>query len=243
MAPVTRRRTKALETSQPDSSIISDPEVDSVANTPSQSHKSQDSTPRTKSGARSKRKSTDAAPAATGGEDEPSQRSRAESTPNKRKRLAVRTRVEESPSGDHRKVHIEATVLNPADGPVAASRRRETVADSEVEEDSDGGAPEPESATKQLQEEAVQKLASQSAEPEPAAAAPKGKHVVFGDDDDVDNFVAEAAAKDGARRVAEKEGASESDDDDDEGPEAVSTAAAAKQSKKVEQAAVDAAEQ
>lgn len=232
MAPVTRRRTKALESSQPDSSFLSDADADtsSLANTPSLSQppsrqRSQESTPKTSRAnpGRPKRKSTDAADSSSSSQQH---NGKAETTP-KRKRLAVRTRVEESPQGDHRAVHIEATI------PISSILNT----DEANEDDDEEGGPEPESATKQLQEEASWKNTSQP------AGAPKSKHVVFGDDDDVDNFVAVATAKDAKRRQeSEDEDEASGSDSDDDAPEAVSTAAAAKQTKKAEQAAADAVE-
>lgn len=139
---------------------------------------------------------------------------------------------------------------------------------------------EPLSASKQLEEEATQKLASQGrllgsgpgstpsagmtkssrskqieseAENEPTPkpkAAAKSTRVVFGDDNDVDKFVAAAANKKKREDVTQasndddgEEHEESSGDDDDEAPEAVSTAVAAKEIQKSTKAAREAAEQ
>jgi len=93
----------------------------------------------------------------------------------------------------------------------------------------------------------------QSAEAEVEAedeATPKSKvaaksmHVVFGNDDDVDKFVAAAAEKEKGTQEAREndEDEDEEEDSDDEAPEAVSTAAAAKDTMKSARAAIEAAE-
>ncbi|KAJ8105366.1 hypothetical protein ONZ43_g7453 [Nemania bipapillata] len=148
---------------------------------------------------------------------------------------------------------------------------------------------EPLSASKQLEEEATQKLASQArliesgleltplakaaqsartvssekgseelapqptkdeveseAEHEvtPRPKAAKSKHVVFGDDDDVDKFVAAAAEKqkDVPAANAGDDDSDNQEESDDEAPEAVSTAAAARETLKSARAAIEAAE-
>ncbi|KAI0458373.1 hypothetical protein F5B21DRAFT_460844 [Xylaria acuta] len=152
--------------------------------------------------------------------------------------------------------------------------------------DEDNQTFEPLSASKQLEEEATQKLAAQSrllepgqestplpkaarstrgssrkkshdkqtpleeseseAEETPRPKAAKSTHVVFGDDDDVDKFVAAAAEK-GKDAPEAKSGDGDKEEqeesDDDEAPEAVSTAAAAKETLKSSRAAIEAAEQ
>ncbi|KAJ3567037.1 hypothetical protein NPX13_g6913 [Xylaria arbuscula] len=85
------------------------------------------------------------------------------------------------------------------------------------------------------------------ATPKPkAAGAAKSSHVVFGDDDDVDKFVAAAAdagkAQGPEAHTSDKD-EGEEDDSDDDAPEAVSTAAAAKETLKSARAAIEAAEQ
>ncbi|KAI1469201.1 uncharacterized protein F4812DRAFT_321747 [Daldinia caldariorum] len=102
------------------------------------------------------------------------------------------------------------------------------------------------SVSKQLEEDATQRLASSQSlgSDQTPAPKPKGKHLVFDDDDDVENFVV-AAAEAGKKAEEDKnkeEKEEESDDDDDDAPEAVSTQVAAKEVQKSAQAALDAAE-
>ncbi|KAI0376842.1 hypothetical protein F5Y04DRAFT_265604 [Hypomontagnella monticulosa] len=162
----------------------------------------------------------------------------------KRQRLAVRTREDES-TGTGRKTHIEVEI------PVNSQSKRDeanTVPDSQDAEDEplevgfgSGPEAEPSSASKQLEEEASQRLASLSAEPEyTPMPKPKAKHVVFGDDDDVDKFVTAAAAAE-VDKKAEDEDAKDEDSDDD-APEAVSTQTVAKEMQKAALAATEAAE-
>ncbi|KAH8653684.1 hypothetical protein BX600DRAFT_515934 [Xylariales sp. PMI_506] len=147
-----------------------------------------------------------------------------ENTTPKRQKLAVRVRK----------------------GAAAKSKKGQSaqIADSEEAEDSDDPQqPTPHSASKQLEDEASQQLdqelraAAESSTPQPAAA--KSKHVVFGDDDDVDNFV--SAAKEVQNQAIQEE-EDEEEESDDEAPEAVSTTTAAKQSLQAAEAATSAAE-
>ncbi|KAI2613287.1 hypothetical protein GGR54DRAFT_616054 [Hypoxylon sp. NC1633] len=164
----------------------------------------------------------------------------------KRQRLAVRTREDESTRYGH-KTHIEVEIptsprpKRPRTSPVPDSQD----ADGELDSEPDA---EPSSASRQLEEEASQRLSQQPAEEPTPAPKAKGKHLVFGDDDDVDKFVAAAATgADNATKAGggdaqpgnEEEG---SDGDDDAAPEAVSTQAVAKQMQKAAQAAEEAAE-
>ncbi|KAI0166371.1 hypothetical protein GGR57DRAFT_496637 [Xylariaceae sp. FL1272] len=172
------------------------------------------------------------------------------------KRTQIEVRIEEdeaTPTSRRKQIEVQI----PSSTFKRPRIRTSPVPDSQEELKSDSGddpeppsPPEPTSATKQLQDEALQKLAKQSqtadanaeAEATPQANALKSTHVVFGDDDDVDNFVAAAAD------ITKKESGQEHDDeeeeesDDDAAPEAVSTAAAAQQNLKSAQAAVEAAE-
>ncbi|KAI1454987.1 hypothetical protein F4805DRAFT_295464 [Annulohypoxylon moriforme] len=156
----------------------------------------------------------------------------------KRQRLAVRTREDES-TATGRKTYVEVEI------PLDSKPRSSAVPDSQDLSEGaleSGPDTEPSSASKQLEEEASQKLASQSLEPESTPMSkPKAKHVVFGDDDDIENFVASAAAQ-GDTKVNEGTTNEEEDSDDDDAPEAVSTQAAAKEVQKATQAASEAAE-
>ncbi|KAI3343675.1 hypothetical protein F4824DRAFT_17078 [Ustulina deusta] len=198
--------------------------------------------------------------------------------------------------GDGASTKSSIEVLIPSSAVKTPRSRSSRVPDSQETDASDekSQSVEPLSASKQLEEEASQKLASQSrlresslestplpkasksprvsptkktpggstpqsqsrsqshlkkseseteATPRPKAA--KSSHVVFGDDDDVDKFVAAAAEKE--RDLPEAHGGNKDeekqDDSDDEAPEAVSTAAAAKETLKSARAAIEAAEQ
>ncbi|KAI3336586.1 hypothetical protein HD806DRAFT_10368 [Xylariaceae sp. AK1471] len=237
---------------------------------------------------RSKRKTT------TGDADDENddkERAKVAATP-KHKRLEVRIRGDgpNAPTGTSVKTEIE--VLIPSSAIKTPRVRSSPVPDSQETDGSDDGddaanqAFEPLSASKQLEEEANQKLASrarklaagdevtpapkkvkssrtssgekanrksvpqlQSVESEPEdeatprpKAAAKSTHVVFGDDDDVDKFVAAAAEKDKGAREANAGDEDEEEESDDEAPEAVSTATAAKETLKSARAAIDAAE-
>ncbi|KAK8057646.1 hypothetical protein PG996_011583 [Apiospora saccharicola] len=171
-----------------------------------------------------------------------------------KEKLAVRIHNEENEDGSHH-VSVEAhTVDAEPEAPTSAS-----VADSQEhkeQEDSDDAVEEQDSSalfspsamlSQQLDEEASQKLKRERKDLKSAKDAPtpvpkpKGSHVVFGDDDDVDKHVAAAAEKEAAKV---KEAAPEDDEesDDDEAPEAVSTSVATKAAKKSEREAAEAAE-
>lgn len=166
----------------------------------------------------------------------------------KRQRLAVRTREDES-TGSGRKTHIEVEI--PVNSPPKRSKTN-TVPDSqdvegealEVGFDS-GPEAEPSSASKQLEDEASQRLASLSVEPEHniPMPKPKAKHVVFDDDDDVDKFVTAAAAAEADKNTQKaKDEEAQDEDSDDDAPEAVSTQTVAHEMQKAAQAATEAAE-
>ncbi|KAI0971842.1 hypothetical protein F4678DRAFT_78277 [Xylaria arbuscula] len=211
-------------------------------------------------------------------------------TPTKKK-LEVRIRED----GSSIKSSIEVQI--PSSAVKTPRSRSSQIPDSQETEDTSDEPNqhfEPLSASKQLEEEATQQLASQSrlreqtslestplpkagksakktrggstpksksqsqsqskeSEPEPedeATPRPKQKpakssHVVFGDDDDVDKFVAAAAEKETKipEVTTENKDDEEQEDSDDEAPEAVSTAAAAKETLKSARAAIEAAEQ
>ncbi|KAI1100387.1 hypothetical protein F4804DRAFT_319092 [Jackrogersella minutella] len=164
----------------------------------------------------------------------------------KRQRLVMRTREDES-TATGQKTLLEVEIPMPVSStPKPTKPRSSSIPDSqdgaEVTLESDPDA-EPSSASKQLEEEASQQLASQSNEPDSTTPMPKpkGKHLVFGDDNDVENFVAAAATRVSKKvEVADEEEGS--DDDDDDAPEAVSTQAAAKKVQMAAQVASEAAE-
>ncbi|CAJ2505984.1 Uu.00g001140.m01.CDS01 [Anthostomella pinea] len=98
-------------------------------------------------------------------------------------------------------------------------------------------------ASQQLEKEASQQLARQSVEPEPTPQPkPMSKHVVFGDDDDVEKFVAAAATETKKDAEETKEESDGEKSDDDEAPEAVSTQATAKQTLESAKAVSEAAD-
>ncbi|KAI0526327.1 hypothetical protein F5B22DRAFT_153373 [Xylaria bambusicola] len=206
----------------------------------------------------------------------------------KSKKLEVRIREDGSSTKKAIEVQIPSSALK------TPRSRSSPVPDSQEANTGDDGDQnfEPLSASKQLEEEASQKLASQSrlresgvestpvpktakstrgssakktrgettlqsesqsqskqAEPDneatPRPKATKSSHVVFGDDDDVDKFVAAAAEKEGAVAEAKSGDKDEEgqEDSDDEAPEAVSTVAAAKETLQSAKAAIKAAEE
>ncbi|KAH8163555.1 hypothetical protein CIB48_g4688 [Xylaria polymorpha] len=196
----------------------------------------------------------------------------------RRQELEVRTREEPTST-------IEVQI--PSSAARTPRPRSSPVPDSQETDASDEGNQtfEPLSASKQLEDEATQKLATQSRSPEssqeetplpkaarstrgssakksrdkptslenseseaeemPRPKPAKSTHVVFGDDDDVDKFVAAAAEKekDAVEANGGDDDQEEQEDSDDEAPEAVSTAAAAKETLKSTRAAIEAAEQ
>ncbi|KAK8015640.1 hypothetical protein PG991_008528 [Apiospora marii] len=172
-----------------------------------------------------------------------------------KEKLSVSVRDEENEDGSHH-VSVEAHTVDakPEEAPNSASvidsqEHEKQDSDDEVE-GQDSSIPYTPSAmlSQQLEEEASQKLKRDRMDLKAAKEAPtpapkpKGSHVVFGDDDDVDKHVAAAAEKEAAKV---KEAAPEDDeesDDDDEAPEAVSTSVATKAAKKSEREAAEAAE-
>lgn len=163
---------------------------------------------------------------------EPSSSSTTTATTRKRRAIPIHTRDEDNAT-ELRMVRTETQLL----GGKSKRPRSSSVADSQ---DGDGyghAALEPQSASKQLEEEASQRLASQSVEPD-LQLNPQGNkkdmksnHVVFGDDDDVDKYVAAAAAATAAKtsKHALEPAAQEDAEDSDEAPEAISTKVAAKE--------------
>ncbi|KAI0181083.1 hypothetical protein GGR52DRAFT_18021 [Hypoxylon sp. FL1284] len=241
MAPVTRR---SLRISQQTTNDEPDPSSSNAATT------DEATLVKKPASSRGKRKSTenddrDESEQEGGGaplDDEPS------ASP-KRQRLTVRTREDESTAAG-RKTHIEVEIpvgQNSTMATTAPMPRSDLVPDSQ-EEDEDGPEPEPLSASRQLEEGATHRLASQSLEPEQTPAnkpkpKPKGKHITFDDEEDVNNFVADAAAATVAATATKKAEDSDGDDeDDDDAPEAVSTQAVAKEMQRAAQSATEAAE-
>ncbi|KAI5928424.1 hypothetical protein F4810DRAFT_643547 [Camillea tinctor] len=179
--------------------------------------------------------------------DFPDEKGPMDATPNskfktpKRQKLTLQTTEEKTPSGGRRK-QIKAEI------PSSATKRMRSspVADSqdEQEDSSNEIEYEPTSASRQLMEEASQQFASRELDPDPTPRPkPKSKHVVFGNDDDVEKFVAEGAeVEKDIKELIEEAGNDEEEEDDDDAPEAVSTQAAAKESLKSAQAAAEAAE-
>ncbi|XXG96741.1 hypothetical protein Hte_003032 [Hypoxylon texense] len=162
----------------------------------------------------------------------------------KRQRLAVRTREDES-TATGRRTHLEVEI--PVSVTPAASSTEPAVPDESqgVREAVGGPELEPASASMQLEEEATQRLASQSVEPERTPMAKpqpqpqrKAKHITFGDDEDVNKFITAAASVE-INKAAEIEAQESSDD---EAPEAVSTQAVAKEMQNAAQVASEAAE-
>ncbi|KAI1171351.1 hypothetical protein F4777DRAFT_565729 [Nemania sp. FL0916] len=111
--------------------------------------------------------------------------------------------------------------------------------------------PTPRSSEKKRRGQASPELGESESEAEaeaevtPRPKPAKSTHVVFGDDDDVDQFVAAAAEKENTARNlnAADEDNEEGDASDDEAPEAVSTTAAARETLKSARAATEAAKQ
>ncbi|KAI1373428.1 hypothetical protein F4677DRAFT_429577 [Hypoxylon crocopeplum] len=162
----------------------------------------------------------------------------------KRQRLAVRTREDESTSNGRKtqlvvEIPVSTEPKRPRTDPVPDSQDMEGALES-------GPEAEPSSASKQLEEEATQRLSSQPIDQPSPAPKPKGKHLVFEDDNDVENFVAAAAVEADNNVNKEVEEVEEeekgSGDDDDDAPEAVSTQAVAKEMQEAAHAASEAAE-
>ncbi|KAI0834830.1 hypothetical protein F5Y06DRAFT_277995 [Hypoxylon sp. FL0890] len=231
MAPLTRRRAKASENNVETKAVPATSDAVKTAGEPVQEE------PVSSSG---KRKST--GDANDSDEDGGAPLNQEEISP-KRQRLAVRTRGDQS-TGNGRKTHLEVEIPSnskpkrPRSSAVPDSQDIDGALESEPDA-------EPSSASKQLEEEASQRLVSQSVEPDPSPMPkPKSKHIVFGDDDDVENFVASAAAAaESDKKVGDKEAKDEEEgSDDDDAPEAVSTQAVAKEMHKAALAASEAAE-
>ncbi|KAI0122623.1 hypothetical protein F4814DRAFT_409374 [Daldinia grandis] len=162
---------------------------------------------------------------------------------SKQKKLSVRTREDES-TGTGRKTRLEVEIPT---SPKPRKSRTSAVPDSQDKDERSWGSDSAllSSVSKQLEEEAIQRLASSQSQVQDPDQTPapktKGKHLVFDDDDDVENFVA-AAAEVGKKVETNDTKDEEEESDDDDAPEAVSTQAAAKEVEKSTQAALDAAE-
>ncbi|KAI0874709.1 hypothetical protein GGS24DRAFT_329774 [Hypoxylon argillaceum] len=268
MAPVTRRAAKAQGNSPEEESIIATPNTTLTAK--------KETLFEEPIALRSKRKTTNDV---NGDGNKPIAESAKIATP-KRKKFEVRVRDADDTTDTKFAIEVQipsSTIKTPRS-------RSSPVPDSQDSDASDEANQtfEPLSASKQLEEEATQKLASQGrliesgleatpvtksaksarassgkkargksapqseaeseATPRPKAAEPK--HVVFGDDDDVDKFVAAAAEKqkDVPEANTGDDDKDSQEDSDDEAPEAVSTAAAAKETLKSARGAIEAAE-
>lgn len=236
MAPVTRRSARKIaEAKAQDESILS--MADDVANKVEEVENLLEKEPA--SSPRWKRKSTENNDDNNESDHEGGAPLNQALTSPKRQRLAVRTREDESTPTGGRKTHLEveipvaATSSVPRSDPVPDSQDAEEV-EAEVEPEI-----EPTSASKQLEEDAIHRLASLEPEQTPIAKPkPKAKHITFGDDADVDQFVTAAATAPTKPQDDEKEDS----DDDDEAPEAVSTQAVAKKMQEAAQVASEAAD-
>ncbi|OTA85094.1 hypothetical protein M434DRAFT_36240 [Hypoxylon sp. CO27-5] len=234
MAPRTRSSTKTSEKIAESDVIPGTSDAVETTNTPVQDEPVSPSGKRKSAGDVDNSNDDDGAP------------SDQEATSPKRQRLAVRTRDDQS-TEKGRKTYLEVEIPSSATPKWPRSSAVPDSQDVDGLSESDPEA-EPSSASKQLEEEASQKLASQSVEPDRSPVPkPKSKHIVFGDDDDVEKFVAAAAATESNKKTEngdakdEEEGSGD-DDDDDDAPEAVSTQAVAKEMQKAALAASEAAE-
>ncbi|RYP14399.1 hypothetical protein DL765_006388 [Monosporascus sp. GIB2] len=177
-------------------------------------------------------------------EDDATQDSRL-STPA-RKMLSVHMREEADDGDGHDPATTAGVLIIQAKTEVRNWRPKRSRSNSVADSQDDDAVPESQSASRQLQEEAIQRLASQCARPEFRSAAlkakeeekttGKAKHVIFGDDDDLEKHVAVAAEEKLA--VVEKE----NEEDLDEAPEAVSTKAAARETLESAKALAEATE-
>ena len=187
------------------------------------------------------------------------------STPSRQK-LAVRVHNQADEEGGKQHISVEAHTLPSGD---QQSKEEPTATTEEAqngggqkqpnaetgdameapEEDTEALTPfTPSMLNMQLEAEAnhrlsfQQQLDAQGPESTPAPKA-KGKstHITFGDDNDVESYVATAATAETKAPEASKED-EDQEDSDDEAPEAVSTQAAAKVAMKSAQDAADAAE-
>ncbi|KAI1413618.1 hypothetical protein F5Y13DRAFT_160740 [Hypoxylon sp. FL1857] len=230
MAPLTRGRTKAAEKAAESQTAPATSDAVKTNDAPIQEE------PVSSSG---KRKSTGDANDSDNDGGAPVDQ---EETSPKRQRLAVRTRDDQS-TGNGRKTYLEVEI------PSSSKPKRPRSSAVPDSQDIDGALEsgpeaEPSSASKQLEEEASQRLASQSVEPDPTPMPkPKSKHIVFGDDNDVEKFVASAAAAEADKKAKVEDAKDEEEgSDDDDAPEAVSTQVVAKEMKEAALAASEAAE-
>lgn len=201
--------------------------------------------------------------------EEPKQPQQSESTPSRQK-LAVRVHHQEDEETGKQHISIEAQTLPSGDqqskeAPTAtteeaqdeeAKKQPNTVTGEAMEaadeEDKESLTPfTPSMLNMQLEADANHRLSLQQqldAEAPDSTPAPKAKgkstHITFGDDKDVESYVATAATAEVKAQEASKDDQEDEDqeDSDDEAPEAVSTQAAAKVAMKSAQDAADAAE-
>ncbi|RYP63905.1 hypothetical protein DL770_009280 [Monosporascus sp. CRB-9-2] len=163
-----------------------------------------------------------------------------------RKKLFVRAREEADDGDGHDPATTAGVRIVQVQTEVRDQRPKRSRSNSVADSQDDDAVPESQRASRQLQEEAIQRLASQCVEPGFRSAAlkakeeekvtGKAKHVVFGDDDDVEKYVAAAVGEKPA--VVEKE----KEEDLDEAPEAVSTKAAARETLESAKALAEATE-
>lgn len=153
----------------------------------------------------------------------------AESGTPKRQKLAVRVRDQVTTTKSKRNSNSEAPST------IKSKRSREALIADSAAEDSEDGEPTPRQVSKQLEEDATQQLKQ-----ELKAAAPKSKRIVFGDDNDVEKYVAAVARK--AQKAQPAAPVDQEEDSDDDAPEAVSASAAVNESKRAAQALADATE-
>ncbi|RYP85288.1 hypothetical protein DL769_001019 [Monosporascus sp. CRB-8-3] len=237
MAPATRTRSKTLHgvAEEEDAQVKSTTNVDPFPR----------EVPTTAHGAgKGNRKRRSTSDAVLENEDDATQ-DPSLSTPA-RKKLSVRTREEADDGDGHDPATSAGVRIVQAQREARERRPKRSRSNSVADSQDDDAVPESQSASRQLQEEAIQRLASRCAEPDFRSAAlkakdkekvtGKAKHVVFGDDDDVEKYMAAAAEEKPAVVETEKE------EDLDEAPEAVSTKAAARETLESAKALAEATE-
>ncbi|RYO77318.1 hypothetical protein DL766_007285 [Monosporascus sp. MC13-8B] len=224
MAPTTRMRSKTLHgvAEEDDAQVKSTTNVDlSPREGPTIPH----------GAGKGKRKRRSTGGAVLENEDDATQDSSL-STPA-RKKLSIHMREEADDGDGHDPATTAGVRIVQVKTEVRNRRPKRSRSNSVADPQDDDAVPESQSASRQLQEEAIQRLASQCVRPDFRSAAlkakeeekptGKAKHVVFGDEDDLEKYVAVAADEKPA--VVEKE----NEEELDEAPEAVSTKAAARE--------------
>ncbi|RYO92211.1 hypothetical protein DL764_008163 [Monosporascus ibericus] len=237
MAPATRTRSKTLHgvAKEVNAQVKSTTDVD---------RSPRDGLITAHGAAKGNRKRRSAGGAVLENEDDATQNSSL-STPA-RKKLSVRTREETDDGDGHDPATAAGVRIVQVQTEVRDRTPKRSRSDPVADSQDDDAVPESQSASRQLQEEAIQRLASQYIEPGFLAAAlkateeekvtGKAKHVVFGDDDDVAKYVAAVAGE--RSTFVEKQ----MEEDLDEAPEAVSTKATARETLESVKALVEATE-